>query len=148
MDTIRTNTTVLTLQINDGPEVLTFDPTDTLFAEKFYRLMHHLNEREGEFRKRAIMLDAANMVKDENGVPASFQDSLVFMRESCEFFRTEIDLLFGEGTSMKLFGEVYSLPSIGQFFNSITPYIKGARTAKIEKHLQPIPKPKQRVKRR
>ena len=136
MDTIRTDTSIITLQINDGPEVIAFDPSETLFAEKFYRLMRDLTTKEVEFRARAEAIDAKTEL-EEDGLPASLPETLAFMREACQFFRDEIDKLFGEGSSQKLFGDRYSLPAIGSFFTGITPYIKTARDERIAKYLPP-----------
>lgn len=129
METLRTNSNLKVLQINEGPEVLSFDPTDVTFSEKFYRLMRTLGDKEATFLARAKVLD-----KD-----GSVEDSLEFLKDTCKFFRDEIDLLFGIGTSQKLFGDSYSLDNIGKFFNDITPYISVEREKQLAKYLAPSP---------
>jgi hypothetical protein len=138
MDTIRTDSGFKTLIINDGPETLVFDPSDTMFAEKFYRLLQNLESKEVEFRTKAEKLDAVEAV-DDNGVSTAMSEKIELLHQVCAFFRSEIDLLFGEGTSQKLFGESYSLNNISKFFTDITPYIQVARSAKVAKYIPPPP---------
>lgn len=133
MDSIRIETGVKKIQINDGPEYISFNPTDVSFAERFYQLIQDFEVKQVEYQARAKVIDA-NKKKDASGIPVNFPDGLAMMREVCEFMRAGIDGLFGKDTSRKCFGDALSLEMFGQFFTGITPFIKAARTEKVAKY--------------
>jgi hypothetical protein len=134
MDSIRIETGVKKIQINDGPEYIEFNPADVSFAERFYQLIQDFEVKQVEYQKRAEILDAGSNLVDANGIPINFPAGLAMMREVCEFMRVKIDGLFGKDTSRKCFGDALSLDMFGQFFTGITPFIKTARTEKVAKY--------------
>jgi hypothetical protein len=134
---LRIDTGVITLTINDGPNTLQFNPSDVLFAEKFYRLMEALSAKIAEYKEWAARIDADKSL-DESGMPKSLGEAITFTKTACGFFRAEIDALFGAGSSQKLFGDVVSLQAIGQFFNGITPHIGRARESRVAKYRGPV----------
>jgi hypothetical protein len=126
------------LAINDDPErVISFAPDDIMFAERFYRLLDALREKETEYRKRAGEL-SENKAVDDYGIPEMAPAGIDLLRDVCDFMRDEIDKLFGEGTSDKAFGEIRSLDMIEQFFKGITPYIQNARQSKTQRYVSPV----------
>ena len=127
MDSLRIDAGVIRIAINDDPErVIEFNPHDILFAERFYKLLHEFEDREGEFSAKADELDA---VEGDN-----MGERLVFMREVCEFMRGQIDALFGAGTSQKAFEDALSLEMFEQFFSGITPFIRSARSERLAQY--------------
>ena len=72
---------------------------------------------------------------DENGLPVNVAERIAFLREVCEYMRESIDGLFGKGTSQAAFEGSLSLDAFAQFFEGITPFVQGAREAKIKRHL-------------
>lgn len=141
MESLRIDTGIKRLLINDGPEVLEFNPTDLLFAERFYAMYGRFGEKEKEFERRATKLNAANKDNPEN----TFGEELSFLKETCEYLLGEIDGLFGAGTSKKLFGETYSLEAIGAFFQGVVPYIQSVRAQKVAQY---VPAPPGTTKRK
>lgn len=137
MDSIRIETGVKNIQVNDGPEFITFDPTDVSFAEKFYALVQEFGTKQVEYKKRAELIDA-NKELDLNGIPVNFPEGLAMMREVCEFMRDKIDDLFGKDTSRKCFGDALSLSVFEQFFVGITPYIQSARAEKTKRYTKEV----------
>ena len=133
MDSIRIETGVKRIQVNDGPEYIEFNPADVSFAERFYQLIQDFEVKQVEYQKRAEAIDA-NKELDASGIPVNFPDGLAMMREVCEFMRAGIDGLFGKDTSKKAFGDALSLSMFQRFFEGITPFIKSARTEKIVKY--------------
>lgn len=116
---------------------ITFNPKDVLFAEKFYLLVSDFNTHFDAYVKRA------EKVVDE----ANLADSIGLVKEACLYIRSEIDKVFGEGTSQIAFGETLVLEVFPQFFEGLSPYFNQARIEKISKYIPPVQKPK-RVRRK
>lgn len=132
---IKTNT--VRLLINEGPDVLEFDPDDILFIEGFYLMIAEFQRKQVEYQGMLEKLE-----KD----PASdtTPQALAAMKEVCQFAHAQIDVIFGPGTSHKLFGRTLAFSPIEQFFTGITPYIQEKRA----KHLESFMPPKARKPRR
>lgn len=130
------------LAINDDSNrVIVFNPSDVLFAERFY-------EMAGTFEKTLTQyqgqMDALEKVKevDENGVPVNAEARTKLVKEICTYFREQIDELFGAGTSQTVFGNSLNMYAFTQFFEGITPFIKQARTRKVETYTNKRPRRK------
>lgn len=123
------------LSINDDPNrVIEFNPSDVLFAERFYKVYRDFEAKQTEFLEKSKQLDEKSKILTPEGLPSNLEEGVEFLREVCTFMREKIDLLFGEGTSQIAFGDALSLEMIGQFFDGISPYVWSAREAKLEKH--------------
>lgn len=134
MDSIQINTGVKRIAINgDENRVITFNPQDITFAEKFYALMRSFDDKQGEYMARAEALDQ-DTEADENGLPVNLGERIAFMRDICEYYHAQIDTLFGEGTSQTVFEGALGLDMIQQFFEGITPMIQHARQEKVAKY--------------
>lgn len=133
MDSIQIDTGVKRIIVNDDPErVIVFNPSDVMFAEKFYQLIRDFEGKQAEFQKRAQDLDTDEL--DDLGIPANIKAGIDLLREMCEYLREKIDDLFGSGTSQAAFQNANTLEMFEQFFDGIMPFIQQARSAKIEKH--------------
>ncbi len=119
----------------DGEEtgVLNFDPSDVIFAEKFYNLIAEFQAKAREYEPRALALDG-NKATDSNNLPVNFGERIALLREVCEYIRARIDHLFGIGTSQAAFGDVYDTDLIVQFLDGLKPFFQKTRVAKIEKY--------------
>lgn len=133
MDSIRIKAGVTRLLINDGPDVLEFNPSDVLFAEKFYHLVKNFEAKQAEYGARAEEIDQVTDL-DDYGLPVNLNERVQFLRDVYEFLHAGIDSLFGNGTSHKLFGDALSLEMIGEFFDGITPFFEKARSAKLARY--------------
>lgn len=146
MDSLRLDG-VVRLAINDDPErVITFVPDDILFAERYYKLLDDLKEKEVEYKERAKEL-GKNEAVDEYGIPETAKGSIALLHEACDFMRDEIDTVFGKGTSEKAFGEYRSFDMIEQLFKGITPYIQNARQKKTQKYTNPVIEKRRQIER-
>lgn len=133
MDSVRVDSGLKRIAINNDPErLIEFDPTDVLFAERFYQIYGEFEAKQKEYEERARHLDAGS---GEDISSANLGQGIAFMREVCEFMRDKIDVLFGPGTSRKVFGDTLSLSMIGQFLEGMTPYFQQARTEKTQKYV-------------
>ena len=136
MEPIKIDTGLLHIPlVRDGKDVgtLDFNPSDQLFAEKFYALIRNVREKQNDLSKKAQELDAVTEA-DEFGIPTNAGEKLAFQREVCAFIRTELDGVFGKGTSQMVFGDALSLEVITQFMNGVTPFIQAARQEKINQY--------------
>lgn len=137
MDSIRINAGVKKIAINDDPErIITFNPTDIGFAERFYALIQDFEGKQTEYQKRAVEIDG-NQTLDENGLPTNMTERLEFVREVCEYMHAGIDKLFGAGTSQAAFEGALSLEMVGEFFEGITPFVQQARQTKLTRYTRP-----------
>ena len=128
------NTAGIRLTINEDPNrVIEFDPDDVAFVEAFHGLISEFEGKETEYRRRSEEIEKNNEV-DEYGIPKNAKEVIALMREVCEYFRSKIDEVFGEGTSNTVFGKANRLEMFAEFFEGITPFIQKARTGKIEKY--------------
>lgn len=130
MDNIQISTGEKRVTINSDPDkVIVFNPTDILFAERFYALLGDMQKTLKDFREKGVALSRAQ--KDENGIPVNIQEHIDLQRELCDYLREKTDKVFGEGTSQKVFGEVRNLDVYKQFFDGILPFFQQARAERI-----------------
>jgi hypothetical protein len=133
MDNLTIDTGVKRLTVNGDPNrVITFNPSDVVFAEKFYALMQDFSVKQAEFQTRT------NELANHDDLAGN----IALMRDACEYMHAQIDNLFGAGTSRVVFGDALSLDAIAQLFEGLTPFIKSARDEKIAKYAR---KPQGRV---
>jgi hypothetical protein len=134
LDSLQINTGEKHIAINgDENRVIVFNPTDVIFAEKFYNLVGDFENKLTEYQRRGEVIDE-NQVTDKKGVPSNLDERLALLREVCEYVRERIDHLFGIGTSQKAFGDTLSLDVFQQFFTGITPFIQTTRAEKIAQY--------------
>jgi hypothetical protein len=106
---------------HDPSRVIEFDPTDDHFIEGFKKLTLSFQVKSNRTR--------ANLKKTGNSKTAEKSATLSIVK----FMRSQIDWLFGEGTSQKAFGDGMTLNMISQFFSGIAPYINRARQDKADR---------------
>ena len=135
MDKLKINTGAVRLLVDcDGVEnEISFNPTDVIFVENLYKLMSELDVKKTEFTAKEAELNK-NVGTNENGIPYNVAEKINLVKEVCKYMRDRIDVIFGVGTSDKVFGGANTLDMFEQFFNGITPYISKARAAKTAKY--------------
>lgn len=122
------------LAVNDDKNrIISFNPTDVGFIDRFYGLIAQFDAQQTEFEQRAKALDAQDE-RDAYGVPANVRERIALIKEFCERMRSSVDGVFGEGTSQKAFGAMNTLDMFAEFFEGITPYVKQARERKLAKY--------------
>ena len=134
MDSLRINTGEVRLAINDDPgRVISFNPEDLSFAERFYGLLGDFEAKEKEYQGRAAALQK-DAEADDFGIPKNFGAALDLLHETCDFLRTKIDEVFGAGTSQTVFGDANTLDMFEQFFTGLTPYVQKSREKHVRKY--------------
>lgn len=131
----------------DESRVIAFDPTDILFAERFYKAIADFEAKLADYQKRAQDLEAESG-EDANGIPTNTEARIALLRDTCQFMRDKIDSVFGAGTSQTTFGDALSLDMFNQFFDGITPYFSKARAAKVAQYIPQSRKPVNRTGRK
>ena len=131
MDTITIDSGEITLSINnDESRTITFKPTDVRFAESFYGLARSFYEKQKEFEEKE------KEIETEGTEPlARAGKEISVTREAFNYMRSEIDKVFGAGTSKTVFGDIDSLHAFAQFFRGIEPYVRKARQAEVERYI-------------
>lgn len=138
MDSVRIDTGVKRLMVNgDESRVIEFNPEDIVFVERFYGLIKGFEEKADEYAEKAKALRENNEV-DSMGIPVNAPETIALVADFCNYLRGEIDKVFGEGTSEKAFGSAQTMNMFEQFFDGITPYIRGARAEKVDKYKKSV----------
>lgn len=134
MDSLKIDVGEKRIAINgDESRLLIFNPSDVLFAERFYKLIGEFESRLTEYQKQSVILEADN-TPNGNNMPANMAVRLELIKEACEYSRESIDKVFGAGTSQTVFGDTLSLDAVQQFFEGITPFISAVRSEKVQKY--------------
>jgi hypothetical protein len=134
MDSIRIDSGVKQIAINDDESrVIEFNPKDIVFVERFYGLISEFEQKEVEFLEKARAIDDKKE-KDAYGIPVNTGESLKLLLEMCNYLRSQIDKVFGNGTSQIVFGETQTLNMFEQFFTGITPFIQEEREDRVKQY--------------
>lgn len=134
METLQLKTGAVQIAIDGDPErVIEFNPEDVVFVELFYNLIRNFEVKEKEFSERFAALEQNSKIGTD-GLPDNTRERLAMVREVAEYLKSEIDVVFGAGTSRKVFGDSIVLPLFEQFFQGIIPYVQKSREKKIQKY--------------
>lgn len=134
VDTLRIDTGAVRLAINgDEGRIIEFNPEDIVFVERFYNLIKEFELKEVEFREKAEALAKISEL-DEHGIPVNTGENIKLVLELCNYLRKNIDHVFGQGTSEKVFENNQTLNMFEQFFTGILPFVNKARSEKISKY--------------
>lgn len=129
MENLKYNDGVIRLAINgDENRIISFAPDDIGFMQRYYELIAFLELREQEYINKAKEIDENSKNKNLDG--------LKLLREMCEDVKTQIDIVFGEGTSKAVFGNSLRQDMFIQFFDGLAPYINKVRENKIKKYTE------------
>lgn len=124
---------------------IVFNPSDVIFAEKFYKLIGEFETKFSEYTASAKTLLAITE-KDKNGFPINNDKQIELAKEVCIYLMEKVDGLFGMGTSQIVFGNAMDLGEqddagkiirndmFSQFFMGVQPYIQRARSAKVAQY--------------
>lgn len=124
------------IQINEGPEFIEFNPEDIHFIELFYNMAKEFDAKKDDYTARFESLTVGE-TGVENPYGEEMGEKIALLKEVCDFMRKQIDLVFGEGTSQKAFGDAMTLNMFVQFIDGITPFIRPVREQKVLKYVSP-----------
>lgn len=124
--------------VRDGVHVgeLVFNPKDSIFAEKLYVLLSEFQEK---LKSRMVRMKEIESIQgtDSNGVALNAVELTKLTTGTCVYIRSEIDKLFGNGTSQMVFGDSMVLESFQQFFSGVLPHIEKERKEKVDGYIKP-----------
>lgn len=133
-NSIRVNTGKVTLEVNDSGDTISFN-VDVVFMERFQKLYDHVVTAEKDYEAREAVLDKDNTT-DENGIPSNLAAKIALLKEFCIDCRAQIDTLFGDGTSDKVFGDSLLAEMFAEFLEAVTPFVAKVRAQAADKHLK------------
>lgn len=110
MDKLRVNTGLKKIEVNDAGEYITVNMADRSFGSKFQSMYDKLMQNIVEIKEEAAELE-------EN-----ISDKFIKEKEMelCKITMNEIDTIFGEGSSRKIFGEIVpDVYAISDFFEQL-----------------------------
>lgn len=139
----------IVLAVNeDASKLVRFNPGDVAFAERFYALTRDFQKKLVEYETRYRVLDKETKV-DADHLPVNMDKRIGLMRDICEYIKSRIDSVFGDGTSQAVFGDALTLEMFDQFFEGVSPYFDSARERVTKKYMVTSqPKPTAKTTRR
>lgn len=129
----RINTGAVKIEVNDEGEFITLPFGDQQFPSKFFALIEDFEARQEDYKKRAEEIDNSELPE-----MAKAKAGTKFNLEIHEYFKSEVDRIFGEDTCRKVFGNI--VPGIelyADFFDQLKPYFEKfgkERAAKMQKY--------------
>lgn len=102
--------------------IISFDAEDILFIDRVMRLSLEYKDKIKEYSEQAEAVENDELA----------QTKIVI--ELCEYMKSSIDKVFGEGTSKIAFGDMNNFGMFGQFFEGIAPLIDETRAQKTAKY--------------
>jgi hypothetical protein len=124
VESIKIDTGEKRIAINNDPDrVIVFNPRDTLFMERFYKICQDIALKMAEYQKQ--------------GQPEGIEFQFTILQEANTFMRERIDYAFGVGTSYKCFEDTvsYDFGMYSQFIDGIKSFIEPVRAEKIKQYL-------------
>jgi len=120
MESLRLKTKRVEVMIDDDPErIITFNPEDVHLRGRIYDLGKVVKRKEIEMKQRIAEIEQFEG-EDELGLPLRDVAAKDFMIELADFFTSEIDTAFGEGTSEKVFAGGFDFESMALFLEFAT----------------------------
>ncbi len=132
-NTFRINTGAVKIEVNDEGEFITLPFGDQSFPSRFFALIEDFNSREAEFKGKAENIEKTDQAELEKAA-----SNVALNLEIHQYFKTEIDKVFGAETCRKVFGDI--VPSVelyAEFFDRLKPYFdkfNKERTQKMKKY--------------
>jgi hypothetical protein len=117
MEQLKISTGKIAIQIldDDGEVrgVFKFNPEDIKSARKIADLIEDYKTKSVEYSERAKLIETP-------------EENVRLLDEVVDYFKTSLDSVYGDGTSMVLFGNASTLEMFDDFFAGITPYYEKA----------------------
>ena len=150
---ITIDTGIKRIAINNDPDrIISFNPKDINFAERFFKLVDELETKWEKYQIRyAEILEDTS--EDKNNLPNNMQDQIELVKTFCNEMIELIDNVFGEGTSSTVFQGQLNPEMFVQFIEGITPFIQSTRSEVVKRYLPPEKiksrsKPRSRTKKK
>lgn len=125
MDSLRINSNIKTIEVNDAGECISIPMGDTTFFERFGSIIKYFEQKKDEIDRQGRELSEKYKEKPEDDIDR-FMDAVQYYAALCREVCEELDKLFGEGCCRKVFSGIESpgVELIGDFFEQITPLLQ------------------------
>lgn len=124
------DTGIITLNIQgDASRQLKFNPNDFNLANRFFELVQHAEEKQKEFTEKGKAVDESN----------DLEAKLNLITEMDKYFRSQIDILFGEDSAELIFKDMNLMTEadngdfiLANFLMALYPYFEKASKKKVD----------------
>lgn len=125
MDSLRINSGIKNIEVNDNGDYISIPISDTSFFERFGDMMKNFERKQTEIEQQGKELSEKHKDKSDDDVDM-IVDTIELYSKLCKDVCIELDNLFGEGCCRKVFVgvEIPSVELIGDFFEQITPLLQ------------------------
>lgn len=124
IDSIRVDTGVKKIEVNDEGETISLNFADQSFPARYFAMVDEFEACQPEFQKEAEKLDQAFQEKQISDYEYSRGAASLSLKMHT-FFKERVDGLFGADTCRKVFGDI--VPSVDQycdFMAQLAPYFE------------------------
>lgn len=136
MESISIDFGIKKIAINNDPNnVIEFNPTDVNFYKKWIGLLEFWKQNEKSLLEKSIDIDTRKKSQDMNISIQALKEEGEIREKICHDIFIQIDSIFGNETSKKVFGNLNSEHAIGSFLEGVMPFINDARAQKIDQYL-------------
>ncbi|MCM1219707.1 MAG: hypothetical protein NC321_16060 [Clostridium sp.] len=134
MDSLRVDSGIKKIEVNDNGEYIEIPISDTTFYEKFVTLLKRFEQKQADIEKQAVDLEEKHKDKPDNDADMII-DTVTLYSGLCKDICAELDSLFGDGCCRKAFVgiDTPSVELIGDFFEQITPLLQKYAQERNEK---------------
>lgn len=123
------------IAIDGDPErVIRINPDDVHLRARLFELARTAAQKEKEIEAKAAEIEAITG-EDENGLPLQAKASVELMIDYADFMMSQIDEVFGAGTSKKVFADGFDFDTAIKFLDFMMKKLGGASSQKIEERL-------------
>lgn len=125
MDSLRINSNIKTIEVNDAGECISIPIGDTTFFERFGNIIKYFEQKKEEMDRQEKELSEKYEGKPEDDIER-VMDAVRYYSALCREVCDELDKLFGEGCCRKVFVgiEAPGVELIVDFFEQITPLLQ------------------------
>lgn len=125
MDSLRINSGIKNIEVNDNGDYISIPISDTTFYERFGALIKSFEKNQAEIEQQGKELSEKHKDKPDDDVDM-IVDTINLYSKLCKDVCAELDMLFGDGCCSKVFVGVEnpSVELIGDFFEQITPLLQ------------------------
>lgn len=117
----------LKVEINDEGDYIEIDTLDFEFPLRYQKCYEQVIKIENKMRAEKAIIEKKTDKKKKNHLLSQNDEEVIkMMNERYTEMRKVIDDLFGEGTSLKVFGTHNWITMFHEFFDALTPFMAEA----------------------
>ena len=135
MESLRLKTKRVEVMIDDDPErIITFNPEDVHLRARIYNLAKEAKRKQDDMQAQLTELETIEG-EDSLGLPLKVETAMKLTVDIADFFMTEIDVAFGDGTSGIVFADGFDFESMVVFLEYVLSKFEAVGAKKIDDRL-------------